>query len=55
MDRPGYTKFRTLPAMLASLIATSNMSRVNPVDYFADTLRIIFNGHLRSPIQNLMP
>jgi len=42
-------------AMLASLVATCKMSGVNPVDYLADTLRTILDGHLRSRIEDLMP
>lgn len=42
-------------AMLASLVATCKLSGVNPVDYLADTLRAILEGHPRSRIEDLMP
>lgn len=42
-------------AMLASLVATCKMASVNPVDYLADTLRAILDGHPRSRIKDLMP
>jgi len=42
-------------AMLASLVATCKMSGVNPVDYIADTLRAILDGHPKSRIEELMP
>ena len=42
-------------AMLASLVATCKMSGVNPVDYIADTLRAILDGHPKSAIEDLMP
>lgn len=42
-------------AMLASLVATCKMSNVNPVDYIADTLRAILDGHPKSAIEDLMP
>jgi hypothetical protein len=42
-------------AMLASLVATCKMSGVNPVDYLADTLRAILDGHPKSRIEDLMP
>ncbi|TWI29220.1 transposase IS66-like protein [Paracoccus sulfuroxidans] len=42
-------------AMLASLIATCKMSGVNPVDYIANTLRSILDGHPKSRIEDLMP
>ena len=42
-------------ATLASLIATCKMSNVNPVDYIAETLRAILDGHPRSRIDDLMP
>ncbi|TGN68718.1 IS66 family transposase [Paracoccus liaowanqingii] len=42
-------------AMLASLVATCKMAGVNPVNYFADTLRAILDGHPRSRIEDLMP
>ncbi|MDQ7775662.1 MAG: transposase [Paracoccus aminovorans] len=42
-------------AMLASLVATCKLSGVNPVDYLADTLRAILDGHPRSRIEDLMP
>jgi hypothetical protein len=41
--------------MLASLIATCKMSDVNPIDYIAQTLRAILDGHPRSRIEDLMP
>lgn len=42
-------------AMLASLVATCKMAGVKPVDYLADTLRAIIDGHPRSRIEDLMP
>lgn len=42
-------------AMLASLVATCKLSGVNPVDYLADALRAILDGHPRSRIEELMP
>lgn len=42
-------------AMLASLIATCKMSDVNPIDYIADTLRALIEGHPKSRIDDLMP
>ena len=42
-------------AMLASLVATCKLSSVNPVDYIADTLRAILDGHPKSRIEDLMP
>ncbi len=42
-------------AMLASLVATCKMSDVNPVDYIAETLRAILDGHPQSQIEELMP
>jgi transposase len=42
-------------AMLASLVATCKMSDVNPVDYLADTLRALLEGHPKSRIEELMP
>ena len=42
-------------AMLASLVATCKMSDVNPVDYLADTLRALLDGHPKSRIEDLMP
>ena len=42
-------------AMLASLVATCKMAGVNPVDYLADTLRAILDGHPKSRIEDLMP
>lgn len=42
-------------AMLASLIATCKMGNVNPVDYLADTLRALLNGHPKNRIEELMP
>ena len=41
--------------MRASLVATCKMSGVNPVDYLADTLRAILDGHPQSGIEDLMP
>ncbi len=41
--------------MLASLVATCKMSDVNPVDYLADTLRALLDGHPKSRIDELMP
>ena len=42
-------------AMLASLVATCKMSDVDPVDYFATTLRAILDGYPLSFIDDLMP
>lgn len=42
-------------AMLASPVATCKMSGVNPVDYLAETLRAILDGHPGSRIEDLMP
>lgn len=42
-------------AMLASLVATCKMAGVNPVDYLADTLRAILDGHPKSRIEDLIP
>lgn len=42
-------------AMLASLVATCKLSGVNPVDYIADTLRAILDGHPKARIEDLMP
>lgn len=42
-------------ALLASLVATCKMSDVNPVDYIAETLRAILDGHPKSRIEELMP
>jgi transposase len=42
-------------AMLASLVATCKMSDVNPVDYIAETPRMILDGHPMNAIQDLMP
>ena len=41
--------------MLASLVATCKISGVNPIDYLADTLREILDGHPQSGIEDLMP
>ena len=51
-----YTEFKgNATAMLASLVATYKMSDVNPVDYIAETLRAILDGHPASQIEALMP
>ncbi len=42
-------------AMLALLVATCKLAGVNPVDYLADTLRAILDGHPKSRIEDLMP
>ena len=42
-------------ALIASLVATCKMSDVNPVDYIADTLRALLDGHPKSRIEDLMP
>lgn len=42
-------------AMLASLIATCKMSDVNPIDYVADILRALLDGHPKSRIEDLIP
>ena len=41
--------------LLASLETTCKMSDVNPVDYIAETLRAILDGHPKSRIEELMP
>ena len=41
-------------AMLASLVATCKLLGVNSVDYLADTLGAILDGHPRSRITDLM-
>jgi len=41
-------------AILTSLIATCKMSDVKPIDYIAQTLRAILDGHPRSRIEALM-
>jgi hypothetical protein len=41
--------------MLASLVATCKLAGVNPVDYLADTLRAIRDGHPKARIEDLMP
>ena len=42
-------------ALLASIVATCKLNDVNPVDYVADTLRAILDGHPQSRIDDLMP
>src|SRR5918996_1669387 len=42
-------------ALLASIVATCKTNDVNPVDYIADTLQAILNGHPQSRIEELMP
>ena len=42
-------------ALLASIVATCKLNDVNPVDYIADTLRAILDGHPQSRIDELMP
>ncbi len=42
-------------AILASLIETCKLSRVNPQAYLADALTKIVNGHLNSQIDDLLP
>ncbi len=42
-------------ALLASLVATCKLSDINPVDYIADTLRALLDGHPKSRIEELMP
>ena len=42
-------------ALLASIVATCKLNDVNPVDYIAETLQAILNGHPQSQIENLMP
>jgi transposase len=42
-------------AILASLIETCKLSRVDPQAYLADTLTKIVNGHLNSQIDDLLP
>ena len=42
-------------ALLASIVATCKLNDVNPVDYIADTLQAILDGHPQSQIEELMP
>ena len=42
-------------AILASLIETCKLSRVNPQAYLADVLTKVVNGHLNSQIDDLLP
>ena len=42
-------------ALLTSIVATCKLNDVNPVDYIADTLRAILDGHPQSRIEELMP
>ena len=42
-------------AMLASLVATCKLSGVNQVNYLADTLQAILDGHPESHIEDLKP
>jgi hypothetical protein len=42
-------------ALLASIVATCKLNDVNPVDYIADALRAILEGHPQSRIEELMP
>ena len=42
-------------ALLTSIVATCKLNDVNPVDYLADTLRAILDGHPQSRIDELMP
>lgn len=42
-------------ALLASIVTTCKLNDVNPVDYIAETLEAILNGHPQSKIELLMP
>lgn len=42
-------------ALLASIVATCKLNDVNPVDYIAETLRSILDGHPQNRIEELMP
>lgn len=42
-------------ALLTSIVATCKLNDVNPLDYIADTLRAILDGHPQSRIEELMP
>jgi len=42
-------------ALLSSIVATCRLNDVNPVDYLAETLTAIINGHPQSRINDLMP
>lgn len=42
-------------ALLASIIATCKLSDINPVDYIAEALRAILDGHPQNRIEDLMP
>ncbi|MFV0360736.1 transposase domain-containing protein [Tropicimonas sp.] len=37
------------------MAATCKLPGVNPVDYIADTLRAILDGHPKARIEDLMP
>lgn len=41
--------------MPASLVASCKLSDVNPVDYLADTLRVMLGGHPITHIEDLTP
>lgn len=42
-------------ALLVSLVATCKLSGVNPVNYLADTLRAILDGHPKARVEDLKP
>jgi transposase len=42
-------------ALLSSIVATCRLNDVNPVDYLAETLTAIINGHPQARIDDLMP
>src|SRR5262252_4594456 len=42
-------------ALLSSIVATCRLNDVNPVDYLAETLTAIINGHPQSRVNDLMP
>jgi transposase len=42
-------------ALLSSIVATCRLNDVNPVDYLAETLTAIINGHPQGRIDDLMP
>lgn len=42
-------------ALLASIVTTCKINDANPVDYIAETLEAILNGHPQSNIEDIMP
>ena len=53
--RPLRTKAAENWAIVASLIETCKLNRVDPQAYMADVLTKIVNGHLASKLDELMP